>query len=138
MIRRRTLSTAESKSAQCATGEFTATGQKEVTIYHGLGTAPKVFALYTDDEVTEEKGVINSVLLNSGKQTRYTSAVSKAWTEYYAVALSDGVNDAACLQLSSALYGVQSIDAEKIVIDQPGYGQVFLDGKTYKWIAIAI
>lgn len=120
------------------TGEFLATGQIVVTIYHNLGVTPTIFALYTEDEVTNAKGTINTILFNSGKKTRYTSAVSKSWSECSATISSDGVNDVAYAAISSVAYGVQVINEEKIVINQPANGQVFVAGKNYKWVAIAI
>lgn len=119
------------------TGEFVGDGKAAVTIEHGLGEVPFLFAFFTDVTGEETAGTTSGMFMNTGLATRYTSTISKQWSEVGNTIATDGVNAVSNINPSSALYGVYSVDENQITINQYGNKQVFVSGKVYKWIAIA-
>lgn len=119
------------------TGEFVGKGELSVTIEHGLGEVPFLFAFVA--EVTDEEtvGTTSLMFMNTGLTTRYTSSVSKQWSEVGNIISTDGVNDVLNISPSSIAYGVISVDENQIKINRYASNYNFISGKTYKWIAIA-
>ena len=119
------------------TGEFIGDGSLVKTIEHGLGEVPFLFAFITDVTGEETARTTSSMFMNTGLATRYTSSASKQWSEVGNTILNDGTNAVSNVSPSSAGYGVQSVDENQIRFVRYGSNQNFIDGKTYKWIAIA-
>lgn len=118
------------------TGEIIGNGAASITIEHGLGEVPFLVAFVAEAE-GETAGTTSGMFMNTGLTTRYTSSVSKQWSEVGNIISADGVNAVWNVNPNSALYGVYSVDENQIVINQYGSKQVFVSGKVYKWIAIA-
>lgn len=119
------------------TGEFIGDGKVAVTIEHGLGEVPFLFAFVTDVTGEETAGTTSGMFMNTGLATRYTSSASKQWSEVGNIISTDGVNAVQNISPSSTGYGVQYVDENQIQFVRYGSNQNFIDGKTYKWIAIA-
>lgn len=119
------------------TGEFVGNGSMFADIEHGLGEVPFLFAFIADVNGEETVGTTSAMFMNTGLATRYTSSVSKQWSEVGNIIATDGVNAVWNVNPNNALYGVYSVDENQIVINQYGNKQVFVSGKVYKWIAIA-
>ena len=119
------------------TGEIEGNGRGDITIEHGLGEVPLIFAMITDVTGEEDSGTTSTIFLNTGLKSRYTTTFSKNWSEVGNIIVSDKVNDVSNINPTSAAYGIQSVDDNKISINQYGSKQYFLSGKVYKWIAVA-
>lgn len=118
-------------------GEIEGNGRGDITIEHGLGEVPLLFAMITDVTGEEDSGTTSTVLLNTGLKSRYTTTFSKNWSEVGNIIASDEVNDVTNINPTSAVYGIQYVDDNKISINPYGSKQYFLSGKVYKWIAVA-
>ena len=119
------------------TGEFVGTGSTSVSIEHGLGEAPFLFAFVSDVTGEETIGTTAGIIMNTGLATRYTTSVSKMHMEVGNTISTDGKNAVTNVNLTSGAYGISSIDENVININRYGSNQNFISGKTYKWIAIA-
>ena len=119
------------------TGEFVGNGVTSVTIEHGLGEVPFLFAFVTDVTGEETAGTTSGMFMNTGLATRYTSSTSKQWSEVGNTIATDGVNAVSNVSPSSGAYGVLSVDENQISFMRYASNQNFISGKTYKWIAIA-
>lgn len=119
------------------TGEFVGNGTALADIEHGLGEVPFLFAFITDVTGEETAGTTSGMFMNTGLTTRYTSSVSKQWSEVGNTINTDGVNDVYNISPNSSSYGFYQVDENIIKIMQYGSKQVFISGKIYKWIAIA-
>lgn len=127
----------EEMGLKYTTGEFDGTGSGDVTINHGLGEVPFLFAFTADVTGEETAGTVAGMFMNTGLATRYTSSASKQWSEVGNIILNDGANIVSNISPSSASYGVYSVDENQICIIRYGANQNFINGKVYKWIAIA-
>lgn len=119
------------------TGEFVGNGAVSVTIEHGLGEVPFLFAFVAEVTGEETAGTTSAMFMNTGLATRYTTSVSKQWSEVGNTIATDGVNAVWNASPSSAGYGVQSVDENQIKFIRYGSNQNFIAEKVYKWIAIA-
>ena len=119
------------------TGEIVAGETNYLTIEHGLGEVPFLFAFVTDVTGEEESGTTLGMFINTELKTRYTSVVSKQWSEVGNIIATDGVNAVQNISPSSVGYGVQMVDENQIKFARYSANQNFILGKTYKWIAIA-
>ena len=141
MDRRRVILNAieNSDDVLVATGEIQGAVQKSIIIEHNLGKIPLIFAIYTEDDITDTaSGTVSEIVLNTGRKTRYTSTVSKQWSEIGTIIATDGVNEVANIATSSTSYGIWLIDDEKVELYKANSSSNFISGKTYKWIAIAM
>lgn len=136
-MRRRMIKELETMGLKYKTGEFIGEGEAQVTIEHNLGEVPLLLAFFSDEIGDETSGTFGGMLLNTGVATRYTSTVSKEWSEVGVSMVNDGTNVLANGSPSSKAYGVQSIDENMVDIVQYGNKQNFISGKVYHWIAIA-
>lgn len=118
------------------TGEFTGANTSNVTIEHGLGEVPFLFAFVAELE-SETSGTISGIFMNTGLTTRYTTSVFKNWFNSGTIAIEAENADVAISTPTSVAYGVKSVDAEKITINQNANNHGFIFGKKYHWIAIA-
>lgn len=119
------------------TGEIEGNGTASITIEHGLGEVPFLFAFATDVTGEETAGTVSGMFMNTGLTTRYTSTVFKQWSEVGNIIVNDGTNTVSNINPNSVAYGIQSVDENQINIGQYGSNQKFIAGKVYKWIAIA-
>lgn len=136
LIRRMLLSESElnTMGLKYTTGECIGRGEVNVSIEHGLGETPFLFA-FIGESGEETSGTLAGVFMNTGITTNYTTALTKEWIDIGC--RSNGIDTAYMLMPNSISYGVFSIDENKIVINQYSSRQLFISGKTYKWIAIA-
>lgn len=118
-------------------GEIEGNGRGDITIEHGLGEVPLLFAMITDVTGEETAGTVAGMFMNTGLATRYTSSVSKKWSDVGNIIVNDGANIVSNISPSSTSYGVYSVDENQICIMRYGANQNFIAGKTYKWIAVA-
>ena len=118
-------------------GEFVGDGLGKVTIEHGLGEVPLLFAFLGNEIGEETTGTFSGMLLNLDVATRYTTALSKNWADLGTCMVNDGTNVLMNVNPNSMAYGVIDIDENSVVVNVYGSKQYFISGKTYKWIAIA-
>lgn len=118
------------------TGEFVGNGTGTLTIEHGLGEVPLLFAFVGENPTADEtSGTLGGVWMNTGIATNYTSAITKNFIDVGCKATGE---DTAYIQTpTSTAYGVQTADESTIEICRYANNQNFISGKTYKWIAIA-
>lgn len=119
------------------TGEYVGNGAVTITIEHGLGEVPFLFAFVAEVTGEETAGTTSGMFMNTGLATRYTSSFSKQWSEVGNTIATDGANAVWNVSPSSVGYGVQEVDENQIRIVRYATNQNFISGKTYKWIAIA-
>lgn len=119
------------------TGEIEGNGTGSITIEHGLGEVPFLFAFVSSVTGEETDGTVAGMCMNTGLKTRYTSTASKMLMDIGNIIYTDGVNTVANTNPSSASYGVNSVDETHINITRYSANQNFISGKVYKWIAIA-
>ena len=125
------------KTGEFVVGETLPIKIEYITIEHGLGEVPFLFAFVTDVTGEEESGTTLSMFMNTGLVTRYTSSVSKQWSEVGNTISDDGTNAVVNVNPNSPVYGVRSVDENQITIYRYGSKHNLISGKTYKWIAIA-
>lgn len=116
------------------TGKFVGDGLGFVTIEHGLGEIPFLFA-FIGDAGEETSGTISGIFMNTSVATNYTSALQKNWFDCGCRA--NGENAAYIATPNSIAYGVENVDENQIKINKYGGNNIFISGKIYKWIAIA-
>lgn len=119
------------------TGEFVGNGAASITIDHGLGEVPFLFAFVTGVTGEETSGTTSGMFMNTGLDTRYTTSVFKRWSEVGNIIINDGTGTVSNINPSSASYGVQEVDENQIQFKKYGVNHSFIEGKVYKWIAIA-
>lgn len=137
-MRRRVLSELglEECGLKYTTGEFVGNGSTLITVEHGLGEVPFIFAFIAEPE-NETLGTLSGVFMNTGLVSYYTSSVTKQFMETGSTANSYGDNTVLIQKPSSAAYGVGNVYENEITISQYASKHIFINGKVYKWIAIA-
>lgn len=138
MIRRRLLS--ELGQEECGlkytTGEFVGNGLIQIIVEHGLGEVPFIFAFIAEPE-NETLGTLSGIFMNTGLVSYYTSSVTKQFMEIGSIVNSYVDNTVSIQKPTSAAYGVINVDENEITIFQYASKHIFINGKVYKWIAIA-
>lgn len=137
-MRRRVLSELglEECGLKYTTGEFVGNGSGLITVEHGLGEVPFIFAFIAEPE-NETLCTLSGIFMNTGLVSYYTSSVTKQFMETGSIAKSYGDNTVLIQKPSSTAYGVRNVDENEITILQYASKHIFINGKVYKWIAIA-